>query len=718
MPNASRANKSTLNGRLAVALATLALAAPGMVTADERSDIRDFITPPVVDAFNPDVTDANRGQATPRRGGTLRLRQPSAAANFNPLTYQTKPEAEVIALLFDALIGIDIVTRETYPKMAWGFAKADSIQLADGEEQHGRIIAFPDEDDEASTWQFVPEARIYTFNQYDIEEMGDNYVVLSDQFGGDRYEGRVTTLDYTVTVDEGYDSPKVENLLEGTVADLATWTDIRGDREIERAFVKRETGFWFFMRDGIEWEDGKPLTAEDVKFSYDIIMNVNVNAQRQRAYFANITKCEIQDDGGTVYFHNSKPYFQQFDFVAGIGVLPRHVFDPEQYGGDELALGQAFNDHPFRTRPVASGPYKLTQRRDGELVVLQRNDNYWASKLPAGAVPRWHPDQPYMDELRFITISEPSVAVRELLAGRVDADLNIVADTWFMDSTNTPEFTNRIVRARDIGFLYTYVGFNMENPIFADRDVRRALSMLIPREQIARDIHKGAVTLVSGPNFINGPGYDHSVEPVPYDPRAAQRLLRRAGWLDRDGDGIIEKEIDGRMVPFEFEYSIHTAHEYHSKVADIIKQSVEQAGIRMNIRRLDFSVLIERTRNKDFDAVRLAWGNQIEPDPYQIWHSSQAIRGGDNSISYSNPRVDELLENIREEFNPPARWAMAREVHRALAEDEAVAFMFAFYQHFFYNRGIHGVTFYPNQLETDYTEWWWANADRRRAGSN
>jgi peptide/nickel transport system substrate-binding protein len=237
--------------------------------------------------------------------------------------------------------------------------------------------------------------------------------------------------------------------------------------------------------------------------------------------------------------------------------------------------------------------------------------------------------------------------------------------------------------------------------------------MLIPRDRIANDIHQGLAVPVSGPFYSKGPGYDQTIKPVEYDLEGAKRLLRRNGWLDRDGDGVIEKEIDGVTVPFAFGYSIHNARDYHQKIADIIKESVEQAGISMTIRKSDWTIFSETVRNKDFDAVRFAWGASLDPDPYQIWHSSQAENKGDNFVSYRNNRVDEICVAIRETFDPIKRWDLAREMHAIVAEEQPYAFLFGFNETYFYNRGIRGVKLYPSQYPVDWTEWWWADEARR-----
>ncbi|MCB2156790.1 hypothetical protein KQI84_18080 [bacterium] len=678
--------------------------------------LSDYVKPSILDEWNPDVPEGMRGKAEPIRGGVLRVRSPSDFQELNPMTSTGQPEALVERLIFDDLVKQDFDTLEYFPWTAWAFEKADLMKTKGGEVQEGIFLELGEENDSNSEVAFVPGAKRYTFSKYDLAavDVEGGSLTLKDKWGGATYHGKINTMPTTYEVNTGYDPANKNNVVRVKMGDLDTWRDRVGGEITDRPYRKQECAFYFHIRPGVTWQDGEPLTGEDVKFSYEIAMNLNVNAQHIRNYLEDVTMCEVQNDGTTVHFQARKPYFNQFAALVGIlPVLPRHVFNPDQYGGDEKALGDAFNSHPFRTKPLGTGPFKLVSWDQGSSLVLERNDNFWGSQLPAESLHKWEPNQPYMDRIIFAIIMEKTASLKELQKGSIDADMDIEPDQWFLDETNTDDFKERIVRAKRYGFLYTYVGWNCARPLFEDKDVRMALNMLIPRQKIATDIHKGLAELVTGPFYSRGPGYDPNVPQVPYDPEKAKRMLRRAGWLDRDEDGVIEKEIDGEMVPFEFQYMIHSARDYHQKVADIVKEHIEQAGIKVTIKRLDWTVFSEEVREKNFDAVRFAWGTALDPDPYQIWHSSQIKNKGDNFVSFQNDEADHLMVQMRETFDPIERWEMARKIHRLVAEDQPVCFLYGFYETYFYNRGLQGVKLYPSTYPYDFREWWWADADRR-----
>jgi peptide/nickel transport system substrate-binding protein len=697
---------------------TTAVAAVLSEQDDKRSPteiIREWVEPVIVDQFNPDVTDGTRG-GEGKRGGEFRVRTPSDFGNLNPITSTSQPDRLVQNLMFESLVTQSRETLEEIPRIAWTYSTADLLKTKDGEVQKGILLELGDEKDPNSAVIFVPDARIHTFIKTDVAsyDVANQTLTLKPEWGGATFEGSIIENDFTLVINEGEATSALTKHVSFKISDLDTWTDRIGGEDVQRAWRKRECAFWFTLREGPTWHDGRPVTADDVKFSFETILNPTVQAQHLRNYYQDVEKCEVMEDGRTVYFESRKPYFQQFSFLGGIYLVPRHAFNPERFGGDETAFGQAFNDAPYRTRPIGNGPYRFVEWRQGRDLTVERYPDYWASKLPSGTVPLWNPAMPYFDRIVHILIPDKSAAQRELETGGVDADMDIEPDTWAQASTQTEQFTSKIVRSQHLGFLYTFIALNNNNPIFKDPATRRAMAYLVPRDRTAKDVYYDLAIPVTGPFFVGGPGYDRTVEQIPYDPEEAKRLLRRAGWLDRTGDGVLEKEIDGVMVPFEFEYLIHTARDYHEKVADIYKEAIEQVGIRMTIRKLDFSTLLDKTRNQDFDASRQAWGTTLDPDPYQIWHSSQSMRGGSNYVSYRNEQADRLMEQLREEFFPPRRWEIARELHRIISGDQPVIFLEGFQQTYFYSRGIQGVKLYSSVYPYDFTEWWWADESRRK----
>lgn len=675
-----------------------------------------YLPPVIEDEFNKDVSDANRGKGA-KRGGRLRMRTPADLQGLNIITLSGQPERLLCNHMTDSLVDQDQATLEYYPEMAWTWREADLVQRKEDKEPvAGRIVAMDEE-----TVTFIPGAWKSTYGLYDVAEKNveGKYAVLTKEHGGTKVEGTVTYTDLTVTVD-GAGAPRAEaKKVTYKLSDLTTWDFEAGGTIIKRPFAKRGTAFEFYIRPGITWSDGKPFTAEDVKFSYQTIINPAVDAPSTRPYYLDVTKCEPFENNTAIRFEYKRPYFKVLAFLGGAAdasyFVPKHIFQPERFGGDEKTFGEAFNKHQFNEGPIYTGPYKFKSWKRGDTIVIERNPDYWKNKLPQGAVPHWNVGQPYLDEIALILIKETAASVKALQTGDIDADIDVEPSTWVQPDTNSASFLKQNIRATRQGFLFTYIGWNLKRPVFRDVSDRKALAMLIPREEIGRTVYENTSFPVNGPFYINSPSYNKDVKSIPYDPEAAKEMLAENGWLDRDGDGIIEKEIDGEMVPFEFKYSIHNAREYHSKVADLIKESVEQAGIRVSIDKSDWTIYSDKTRKKAFDAARFAWGNDVEPDPFAIFHSSQIENDGNNYVSYKNARVDELCLEIREELDPEARWAKAREMMKIVYEDQPYCFLEGFYENYFFNRALRGIKLYPSAYPQDLTEWYWSEvpADRK-----
>ena len=208
---------------------------------------------------------------------------------------------------------------------------------------------------------------------------------------------------------------------------------------------------------------------------------------------------------------------------------------------------------------------------------------------------------------------------------------------------------------------------------FVDKRVRRAMTMLLDRERMIRDIWDGIGIVSKGPNNPESPASDPSVPPLPYDPEKAKALLAEAGWKDRDGDGILENEKGDK---FTFEYTYATGGEISERIARFTKDSYGKAGIVMKTRPVDWSRYQELLKLRDFDAITMGWGaNAPESDPRQIWHSESVKEGGDNFIQWVNKDCDALIEKGRRTMNEADRMLVWRQFEACVAEDQPYTFI-------------------------------------------
>lgn len=683
-------------------------ARPAIAPADDSSNpLARFAHPIEADKFNP-LAQTPQGRALkPRRGGVLRIRTPAEFGNLNPLLSNSRSDRDVTNYLFDSLMGRDTETLEYRPRMAWSWEEQDVVIPSGGALKLGVIV----ERTETSI-RFAEGATRRTFLKNDLESFTagpKGSVVVKSEKGGGEFHGEVTEYNYTLRIDTSADPKTTAQTI--ALDSLARYSVTIGSRQEDRPAAKPRCFFRFHLRPGLKWEDGQPLTAEDWVFAVDTVRNPNIReAASLRNYYNDLESVRSALDGKAVEFLWGKPYFKALEFSGGAYVLPRHVFKPESYAGDPAAFADAFTKSEYSQKPLGCGPYKFEEWKTDRLSIV-RNPNYYAS---SAGLPYFSPDQPYLDRIVWLVINNRTAALKEMQKGNIDLDADIEPDTWVAKETQTEEFKSRIVRAEHTGLLYTYIGWNLDRPQFQDARVRKALAMLIPADRIVEDIHFGLARRVSQPFFIEGPVYDHALPLIPYDPAGARRLLRQAGWLDRNSDGVLENEVefeeDGKTVrktvDFAFEFLIHTARAYHAQIANIIKEELGKVGIRVTVRPMEFATFATTVQDRNFDACRFAWGTDIDDDPYQIWHSSQAVKGGSNYLGFKNARCDEIMEQCREEFDPVRRWTLYREMSRIIHEEQPSCFLFGFPEQFFYGNRFRGVKLYSSQQSLDFTEWW------------
>jgi peptide/nickel transport system substrate-binding protein len=299
-------------------------------------------------------------------------------------------------------------------------------------------------------------------------------------------------------------------------------------------------------------------------------------------------------------------------------------------------------------------------------VVLVRNEQYWAEKPPLAS-------------MRFKSIKDD---LGRLVAYRNgEGSMMLPTSPQFNKVVKEePEFakTSYELKWTNMRCGYTFIAWqcgprNGKVTPFADKRVRRAMTMLLDRERMIRDIWDGIGIVSKGPNNPESPASDPATKPLPFDPDQAKVLLAEAGWKDRNGDGVLENE---KGDAFTFEYTYATGGEISERVARFVKDSYGKAGIVVKTRPVDWSRYQELLKLRDFDAITMGWGaNAPESDPRQIWHSDSMKEGGDNFVQWSNKDCDALIEKGRRTMDEDQRMLVWREFERCVAEDQPYTFV-------------------------------------------
>jgi len=401
----------------------------------------------------------------------------------------------------------------------------------------------------------------------------------------------------------------------------------------------------FHLKKGVHWTDGVEFTAEDVMFGYQTIISPKIPTPYKED-FLQVKHAEVID-AYTFKVIYDKPFAPALISWGNMPILPKH-----------LLAGVDVIKSPLTRNPIGMGPYILEKWTNGENLKLRSNHEYFEGR-------------PYIDNIMYKIIPDSATMFLELSTGGVD--LMDLTPIQYSRQTNTPYFKNNFQKFRYPVFAYTYMGFNLQHPFFKDIRVRQAIAHAIDKQEIIDVVLFGYGSAATGPYVPNTWPYAKDAIVYDFDPHKALQLLGEAGWHMNNDDGILYK--DGR--PFEFTILTNMGNSLRIRTASIIQYRLKKIGINVKIRAVEWSTFLsEFIHKKRFTAVILGWSIGLDPDQYDIWHSSKTGPGQLNFVSYANPQVDKLLETGRRTFDLNQRKKAYQDLHRILAQDLPYIFLY------------------------------------------
>jgi ABC-type transport system substrate-binding protein len=411
----------------------------------------------------------------------------------------------------------------------------------------------------------------------------------------------------------------------------------------------------FRLRPGVVFHDGRPVGAHDVKFTYDAIMDPRNLSPRVSDYEPVKTVQVI--DPHTVRIVYKRLYSPAVGTWA-IGLLPEHLLGAEALRreavlADADPAGFGLRQSAFNRRPVGCGPFVFREWKSDQYIELERFARYWeGAPLYRRYVYRIVPDL-LTQEIEFYAGTIDTYAVQPHQVARLEAD---------------PRFQS----FSGTSYSYSYIAYNLRRPPFDDPRVRRALGLAINVEDIIRYVLYDQGERTTGPFLQQTEYYDRSIAPLPYDPAGALALLSEAGW-QRNGEGMLEK--DGQRLRFTL--ITNSGNDTRKSILAIAQDAWRRIGVDVRTDLVEWSVFIKERVNKlDFDALVLGWSMGVDPDLYQIWHSSQSGPHQLNFIGYRNPEADELIVRIRREYDFRRQVELCRRLHAIIARDQPYTFLY------------------------------------------
>jgi peptide/nickel transport system substrate-binding protein len=423
----------------------------------------------------------------------------------------------------------------------------------------------------------------------------------------------------------------------------------------------------------------------------------------------------VEGDPYKVRFILSKPNWRGLYTLAGLQVIPKHILDPDnktdKFDWDELkdmktALKnpeiQKFADfinsqEVSRSAKylVGSGPYKFEKWDTGAGVTLVKNENYWGTHLGGN----------YPQKIIFKTIQDNSASLVAAKNKEIDVMYVTKPSDFYKDLENAAQFN--LNKARPFEPAYTYLAWNQLNPLFQDKKVRLALAHLVDRKTIIDKIMFGdGVPIQSHIFYKNEKLLNKDLPEIPYDPEKAKQLLEEAGWKDSDRDGILDKVINGKKADFKFTFLSNT-NPVRKQILLVIVDALKKVGIQADVQELEWSVYLDKTKKHEFEATYSAWTSPTTPpDPYQIWHSSQAEGEGSNYISFKNRTNDSLIEAYRNEMDEEKRIKIIKEWQQLIYDEQPYTFLWSPRSRYVYDKRFRNTRWYNIQPSPSYNEWW------------
>ncbi len=437
----------------------------------------------------------------------------------------------------------------------------------------------------------------------------------------------------------------------------------------------------FHLRSNIRWHDGHPFTAEDVLFTYQL----TIDPKTPTAYagdFLKVKKAEALD-AHTFRVTYDKPFAPAL-MSWGSAILPKH-----------LLAGQDITKTPLARKPIGTGPYKFKEWVTGQKIVLISNPDYFEGR-------------PYIDGYIMRIIPDMATMFLELRAGGIDR--MGLTPLQYTRQTENPLFRREYNKFRYLSFTYTFVGYNLKNPLFADRRVRQALTLAIDKEEIIQGVLLGLGQPSTGPFKPGTWAYNPKVMPFPHDPAKARALLAEAGWRDSNGDGI----LDRNGQPFAFELLVNQGNEVRSKCAEIIQRRLAEIGISVKIRVVEWAAFVNDFINKRrFDATILGWSIPLDPDLYDVWHSSKTGPQELNFTSFKNEEVDRLLEKGRGAFDLKERKRYYDRIQEILAEEQPYTFLYVPDSLPIVQARFRGIELAPLGITHNFIKWYVPKGEQR-----
>lgn len=466
-------------------------------------------------------------------------------------------------------------------------------------------------------------------------------------------------------------------------------------KEVKKGKYKGGMSITYEIHPDAVWDDGTEVTADDYVFTIKAIKNPRVHADYIRPYVEFIDKIVIDKKNYRKFtIYASEVYCRGIEATGEeTFILPEYHYDPtmlmRNFSIKELndldkqeelkkhpaiiEFADNFNDAKYVENPkeiVGSGPYYIEEwTRYGGLVSFKKKKKWWGDKVK---------DNPYLvaypSEIRYESIPDMDEAIQQAREGELDV-IRSISPNRFEDLKEDETFKRDFDFGTTEQFAYHYLGLNTKLPKLQDVRVRKAIAHAVDREAII-ELFKGAAVKINGPILPIKDYYNDAVKDMELDLEQAKAYLTDAGWKDSDGDGILDKMIDGKLEQLSLEFNYNQGHAIRKAIGQLLRDNLKQLKIELNIVPVSFPILLDKADNRDFEIMALAWVKTAGLDNLeQVWHSASDKKGGSNRVGFGDAASDEIIEKIKITIDEEKRKALYLEIQQKIADAQCYIFL-------------------------------------------
>ena len=457
----------------------------------------------------------------------------------------------------------------------------------------------------------------------------------------------------------------------------------------------------FELREGLKWDDGSAIQAEDVIFTVKASMNPLTNNPGMKPYFAYVKSVESVPGNpmkfvinmNSVYIQNialwaDYPIFQK-KFYDPDGVLDKFTFEQfgdttfkaekAEHGNDLIKWSAEFNSEKngFQAdRIVGLGPYKVQSWQEGQMIVLEKKKNHWSASSSE------YTEKAGPDQIIFKVDKDPVTQELAFLKQELDASTGI--STRILLKLKTDSTFNRNYHGNFVDIYgYTFVGMNMKPEesgralALQEKEVRKALALLTPVDEIIRVVNKGVNKRVTGAVSKFKSSCNTKLPLIPLDVNQANQILDKAGWTERDQDGVRMKQINGKKQRMEFEILYNNSIVEWQDMAMMIGESFKKAGIKLNLSAVDINAWLEKGSSHNFDLIMGSWNSTALPEEYsQLWSTKSWKDHGLNFSGFGDAASDALGDSISVTMDDAKRNEMEWRMQQKIYDEYAYVFLY------------------------------------------